>query len=80
MLGQFFTRKSIKKEGKQLYIVAGIIAIDEKDKPPFENGDMSIFYFDKIKKLANVQKETSGMSIDGVLTSPLWHPIWRYLK
>lgn len=37
MFGQFFTRKSIKQDGKQ-------------------------------------------MNIDGVLTSSLWHSIWRYLK
>lgn len=80
MFGQFFTRKSIKQDGKQLYIVAGIVAVEEKEKQPFEDGDMSIFYFDKLKKLTNVKKETSGMNIDGVLTSSLWHPIWRYLK
>lgn len=80
MIGQFFTRKSIVSEEKQLYIVAGIVAVDEKEPQPFEDGDMSIFYFNKLKKLTNVKKETSGMNVDGILTSPLWHPIWRYLK
>lgn len=43
MFGQFFTRKSIVSEGKQLYIVAGIVAVEEKENQLFEDGDMSIF-------------------------------------
>lgn len=78
MIGQFFLRRSMKKDGKQLFIVAGLISVDEGDD--IHNGDMILGDLKNLGMLSNLQKQMAGESIDGVLTSPCWVPFWKKLK
>ena len=79
MLGQFFARKSIKKGDKQLYIIAGIVALDENDTS-LENGEMILANLNKLGTLGNYRQKFMGHSIDGVLTNNSWIPFWEKLN
>jgi len=78
--GQVIIRNTIKKDGKQLVIIAGIIAVD--DSFPLEGehqytlvGRNTIdgIQLTIVKSFSkDLTDEMRGNSIDGILTSPVW--------
>lgn len=73
MFGQFFARKSIVKNGKQGYIVAGMIFLDENQEDLIMKPEsMFLANFTPLVTLQDISHHSRGKTIDGIYQLPLW--------